>query len=106
MEKATIRLIVRGIFFVLYLGMGMVVFKELECDNERTSKLKAKQAIASMIKKYNISKKEMETFGEMITEAEIWGYTKGWIEKWSYTGSLFFSATVITTIGKSFELFS
>lgn len=102
MKKETKRLIVRGIFFVIYLAIGMVVFRLLESPNERLGILQAKQAVAKMMIKFNISDHEMREFVEIITEAEGWGLTNEWLEKWSFTGSLFFSGTVITTIGKVF----
>ena len=104
MKKETKRLIVRGTFFVLYLALGMVAFRLLESTNEQLGMLKAKKAVDHMLIKYNISDKEMREFVEIITEAESWGYSTGWLEKWSFTGSLFFSGTVITTIGKFFVL--
>lgn len=102
MKKETKRLLIRGIFFVLYLAMGMVVFRNLESHNEQQGIRKAKKAVDDMLIKYNISHEEMRAFVEIITEAESWGYTSGWLEKWSFIGSLFFSGTVITTIGENF----
>lgn len=104
MKKETKRLLIRGILFVLYLTLGMVVFRQLESHNEQLGIRKAKRAIEDMLVKYNISHQEMKEFVEIITEAESWGFTSGWLEKWSFIGSLFFSGTVITTIGENIFL--
>lgn len=103
MKKETKRLLVRGTFFVLYLAMGMLVFRQLESNNEQLGMQRAKQAIDHMLIKYNISHDVMNEFVAIIAEAESWGYTSGWLEKWTFTGSLFFSGTVITTIGESLK---
>ena len=101
MKKETKRLLVRGTFFALYLAMGMLVFRQLESNNEQLGMLRAKETIDRMLIKYNISHDVMNEFVAIITEAESWGYSSGWMEKWTFTGSLFFSGTVITTIGES-----
>ena len=85
---------------MLYLAIGMVVFRVLESPNEQQGVLIAKEAIALMSIKYNISDQEMREFVKIVTEAEHWGYTSGWVEKWSFTGALFFAGTVVTTIGE------
>ena len=57
---------------MLYLAVGMVVFRLLESPNEQLGMLKAKKAVDHMLNKYNISDKEMREFVEIITEAESW----------------------------------
>jgi hypothetical protein len=80
--------------------MGMVVFRSLESENEAKERREAQKDIEHMRFKFNISVKEMQEFVKVIERAASFGFTDSWVEKWSYTGSLFFSGTVITTIGK------
>ena len=101
MKNETKKLLMRSLFFLLYLVIGMVAFRFLESGNEKRERTKAKEAIDRMVRKFNISKKEMLEFVEVVSTAASLGYTEGWLERWSYIGSLFFSGTVITTIGKT-----
>lgn len=100
MKKETRRLIVRTFLFALYLATGMVVFRLLESENETIERLKAQEDIEIMRRKFNVSVLEMQEFVDIIQRAASYGFLSNWVEKWSYTGSLFFSGTVITTIGK------
>jgi len=100
MKKETRRLLVRTLLFLFYLAAGMTVFRYLESQNETIERLKAQEDIEQMRKRFNVSVVEMQQFVDIIQRAASHGFLSNWVEKWSYTGSLFFSGTVITTIGK------
>lgn len=100
MKKETRRLIVRTFLFLSYLALGMVVFRILESNNELIERRKAQRDIEEMKGKFNVSDEEMRRFVTVIERAARYGFLSNWVEKWSYTGSLFFSGTVITTIGR------
>ena len=100
MKRETRRLIVRTFLFLTYLALGMVVFRILESKNEEIERKQAQRDVERMRAKFNVSYEEMRSFVEVIERASSYGFLSNWVEKWSYTGSLFFSGTVITTIGK------
>lgn len=99
-KTETQRLVVRSFFFICYLATGMLVFRALESENEMKERGEAQRDIELMRSKFNISAEEMKEFVQVIERATSFGFMNSWIEKWSYTGSLFFSGTVITTIGE------
>ncbi|EDO47668.1 predicted protein [Nematostella vectensis] len=98
-HRETKRLLIRSFFFILYLVMGMVVFRFLESGHEKKEREQVQKDIQRIRHKFNISRKEMKEFVDVVQKAASFGLTQDWLEKWSYTGSLFFSGTVITTIG-------
>ena len=100
MKADTRRLLVRSLGFLLYLVIGMVTFRLLESSNEQQERAKAKEAIERMRERFNISQEQMKEFVSVVTTATQFGYSDAWLERWSYLGSLFFSGTVVTTIGK------
>lgn len=75
------------------------MFRLLESENETVERLQAQEDIERMRRKFNVSVEEMQEFVEIIGRAASFGFLSDWVEKWSYIGSLFFSGTVITTIG-------
>ena len=78
----------------------MFAFRFLESQNEVEERQKTELQIKRIRRKFNISKEEMDNFVKILAKASDLGYSRGWVERWSFTGSLFFSGTIITTIGE------
>ena len=93
-------LVVRmGIFFC-YIFLGAVIFQALEAKNEVEERTKMVEAKKELQAKYNISDGDLEEFLKRIEEIIDHGFSKHWVRRWSLLGSLFFSGTVVTTIGE------
>lgn len=100
LQEETKRFLVRALLFLLYLSMGMVAFRFLESENETAERRKLHCQIEWLKMKLNVTQEEMNNFVKVVEKAADFGYSNGWVERWSFTGSLFFSGTIITTIGK------
>ena len=88
-----------GLFFC-YIFLGAVIFQALEAKNEmqeRSSMVEVKKQLQS---KYNISDMDLEEFLRRVEKIVDHGFSKHWVKRWNLLGSLFFSGTVVTTIGK------
>lgn len=106
LKGPTRNLLLRTTLFFVYLLFGAAVFQTLESGAERKEKDRFDVVQRSMKDKYNISDLDMQNFYVEISKAIDEGYFDVNFDRWSFTGSLFFTGTVVTTIGKAFTALS
>ena len=102
LKGPTKNLLLRTTLFFVYLLFGAAVFQTLESGAERKEKDRFDVVQRNMKAKYNISELDMQNFYVEISKAIDEGYFDINFDRWSFTGSLFFTGTVVTTIGKAF----
>lgn len=100
LKGPTKNLVLRTTLFLVYLLFGAAVFQTIESGAEHKEIHHFDKVQQQMKEKYNISDAEMNHLFEEISKAIDDGYFDVGYDRWSFAGSLFFSGTVVTTIGK------
>ena len=75
-----------------YLVIGTAIFDALESPNEEEQRNRIKTLEEEIILKYNLTTEELGEIENLVS-------LKGSVKHWSFTESLYFTMTVITTIG-------
>lgn len=100
LKTPTKNLLLRTTLFFVYLLFGGALFQTIESGAEKKEKLHFDQVRKTITTKYNISQHDMAEFFIEINKAIEEGYFDVDYDRWSFAGSVFFSGTVVTTIGK------
>lgn len=100
LKGPTKNLVLRTTLFLVYLLFGAAVFQTIESGAEHREIHHFDKVQKNMKEKYNISDEEMSNFFTEISKAIDDGYFDVAYDRWSFAGSLFFTGTVVTTIGK------
>ncbi len=90
--------------FVVYLLAGSAVFQALESRQVVKEKQRFEDVKYYMKKSYGINDSELNRFINEVKEAVEDGIYEVEYDRWCFMGSLFFTATVITTIGEWVEV--
>lgn len=99
LKGPTKNLVLRTTLFLVYLLFGAAVFQTIESGAEHKEIHHFDKVQQDMKQKYNISDEEMNNLFEEISKAIDDGYFDVGYDRWSFAGSLFFTGTVVTTIG-------
>ena len=97
----TKNLLLRTAIFLAYLLLGAVIFKTLESTQGAKEQNQFRIRKRLFQKTYGINDTVFEDFVEEVRRAVDDGYFDVEFDRWSFFGSVFFTATVLTTIGKS-----
>lgn len=95
MKKQNIRTLSLIVCTFTYLLVGAAVFDTLESEHEEDERKRLDSEEKHFISKYNISNEDFSNITQNIIR--LMPLKNG--TQWKFTGSLFFSTTVITTIG-------
>lgn len=97
---STSSVLIQLILFFCYLIFGAFVFQALELEHasrERRVLLKSRRELQN---KYNVTEEDLKRFVKLIQAIADQGFSDEWVDRWNFIGALFFSGTVVTTIGK------
>ena len=100
LKGPTWNLLLRTVIFTVYLVFGALMFKLIESNQGVKEKHDFQRRKAVFQEMYNINETAFKAFVDEVRRAVDDGYFDVEFERWSFFGSLFFTATVLTTIGK------
>ena len=100
LQAPTRNLLLRTTIFVVYLLAGSAVFQALESRQVVKERQRFEDVKYHMKSNYGINESELERFIYEVKEALQDGMYDVDYDRWGFMGSLFFTATVITTIGR------
>lgn len=99
-SSSSTTVVVQLLVFFGYLVFGALVFQALEIENEKEEREKLILTKARLQKKYNVSEEDIKKFMRLVQMTADQGFSNEWVDRWDFVGALFFSGTVVTTIGK------
>ena len=100
MNEDTLQLLILTALLLLYMIIGAGVFSVLELENEARLKQHYYSIFDEFAKRNNLSSTALSTLLSSQKDACMLGVNVGQYNKWDFTGSFYFTGTVITTIGK------
>lgn len=104
LEVPTRNLLLRTTIFFIYLLIGAIIFHYLESDNSLKERQKFIEIKVQMKTQYGINETAFNDFIGKVKDAIDDGYYRfPGFDRWSIFGSLFFAATVVTTVGMLFK---
>ena len=92
------------ILFFCYLIFGALVFQALELENETQERRILLKSRRDLQRKYNVTEEDLKLFIKLVQAIADQGFSNEWVDRWNFIGALFFSGTVVTTIGQSIKL--
>ena len=105
LQAPTRNLLLRTTIFVVYLLAGSAVFQALESKQVVQERQRFEDVKYYMKSNYGINESELQRFIYEVKEALEDGIYDMEYDRWGFMGSLFFTATVITTIGRYMLIF-